>query len=383
MSNTQITAHIKDQALQLTNIPKLASGSEGVLQIVCNFDALWDGYGKTGVFYRDAKEVYHVPLTANVVTVPHEVLTDEGSFLFGIMGVSTNTRTTEVVRINLAQGAITRPTADAQEPTPDIYKQLLQAYGVTEKRVDEIIAMRGAGYQETVLSDEYISGTLRSNGADVFISFTISKMSLMGGGWHYTDYCIPPALAPLCSVDLRATNGDINVTLEEPNAEGWARLLIENVGEATLTTDMVTNVSGIYPLRSVFVAEVADLRVGYDGTAHGTAGTAIRSQISELRAYINNMVVHGAPPATIGYATLLASKWVGDKAPYSQVVSIAGVTEYSQVDLTPSVEQLTVFHHKDLAFVTENDGGVVTVYAIGEKPLNDYTMQVTITEVRV
>jgi hypothetical protein len=85
----------------------------------------------------------------------------------------------------------------------------------------------------------------------------------------------------------------------------------------------------------------------------------------------------------IGNVTLPASKWVGTTSPYSQVVSITGVTENSQVDLTPSVEQLAIFHNKDLAFVTENEGGVVTVYAIGEKPTNDYTIQVTITEVAI
>ena len=36
---------------------------------------------------------------------------------------------------------------------------------------------------------------------------------------------------------------------------------------------------------------------------------------------------------------------------------------------------------KDLAFSTENDGGVVTVFAIGDKPSNDYTIQATIMEV--
>jgi hypothetical protein len=88
-------------------------------------------------------------------------------------------------------------------------------------------------------------------------------------------------------------------------------------------------------------------------------------------------------PAKIGNVTLLANKWVGTASPYSQVVTVEGVTENSQVDLTPNVGQLSIFHHKDLAFVTENEGGVVTVYAIGEKPENDYTIQVTITEVAV
>jgi hypothetical protein len=66
-------------------------------------------------------------------------------------------------------------------------------------------------------------------------------------------------------------------------------------------------------------------------------------------------------PARIGSVELLASKWVGETSPYSQVVAVEGVTENSQVDLTPNVNQLAIFHHKDLAFVTENEDGVVTV----------------------
>lgn len=80
---------------------------------------------------------------------------------------------------------------------------------------------------------------------------------------------------------------------------------------------------------------------------------------------------------------LPASGWEGDTNPYSQVVTISGVTENSQVDLTPSVEQLVIFHDKDLALVAENEDGVVTVYAIGDKPSADYTIQATITEVEV
>lgn len=85
----------------------------------------------------------------------------------------------------------------------------------------------------------------------------------------------------------------------------------------------------------------------------------------------------------IAYVDLLAANWVGNTSPYSQVVQVDGTTENTQVDLTPSIEQLVIFHEKDLGFVTENDDGVVTVYAIGQKPENDYTMQVTLTEVYV
>ena len=87
--------------------------------------------------------------------------------------------------------------------------------------------------------------------------------------------------------------------------------------------------------------------------------------------------------ARIGEVTLSASAWVGTGHLFSQVVNLDGVTENSQVDLTPSVEQLAIFYEKDLAFVTENENGAVTVYAIGQKPQNDYTIQVTIMEVTI
>jgi len=89
----------------------------------------------------------------------------------------------------------------------------------------------------------------------------------------------------------------------------------------------------------------------------------------------------GNTSAKIAYVDLFAANWIGDLSPYYQVVEIDGVTENSQVDLTPSIEQLVTFYEKDLGFVAENEDGRVTVYAIGQRPENDYTMQVTITEV--
>lgn len=79
--------------------------------------------------------------------------------------------------------------------------------------------------------------------------------------------------------------------------------------------------------------------------------------------------------------TLPAANWKGAESPYSQVVEVEGVSVNSMVNLQPSVEQLEIFHDKDIAFATENDGGVVTVYVIGDKPSNDYTIQATIMEV--
>lgn len=108
--------------------------------------------------------------------------------------------------------------------------------------------------------------------------------------------------------------------------------------------------------------------------------TAKLSGANTLRAAISGG--NTVAPTKLTEVKILASAWVGESSPYSQVVTIDGVTEFSKVDLQPSVEQLEIFHEKDLAFSTENDGGVVTVYAIGDRPTLDYTIQATITEVK-
>ena len=88
-----------------------------------------------------------------------------------------------------------------------------------------------------------------------------------------------------------------------------------------------------------------------------------------------------APSVKLVDVTLYANAWVGEKSPYTQVVTVEGVTNYSKVDLQPSPEQLAIFHNKDIAFSTENEDGVVTVFSVGDKPSADYVIQATITEV--
>ena len=102
-----------------------------------------------------------------------------------------------------------------------------------------------------------------------------------------------------------------------------------------------------------------------------------------VRMIVQNAVTVKILNSRIGVVNLPASAWVGEGSVYSQVVTINGITARSQVDLTPSAEQLAIFYDKSIAFVAENEDGVVTVYAIGQKPENDYTMQATITEVGV
>lgn len=89
-------------------------------------------------------------------------------------------------------------------------------------------------------------------------------------------------------------------------------------------------------------------------------------------------------PASV---TLYADRWeqTENEQRWHQevVVANANITEYSKVDLQLTAEQIMAFYEKDLAFVAENEDGVVTVYCIGQVPENDYVIQATVSEVIV
>jgi hypothetical protein len=120
--------------------------------------------------------------------------------------------------------------------------------------------------------------------------------------------------------------------------------------------------------------------------ALGSSDTNFNSFMTESEQRFQSLVDQfnvaiGSSGKRATWITLLASAWVGDASPYSQVVEIESVTAYSQVDLLPSAEQLVEFKKKDLDLVTENEDGVITVFAIGTKPIQDWTIQATVTEV--
>ncbi len=82
----------------------------------------------------------------------------------------------------------------------------------------------------------------------------------------------------------------------------------------------------------------------------------------------------------ISTISLPASGWTTATNVYSQVVSVTGATANSKVDLYPTPEQLIELQSEGISLVAVNEDGVVTVYALNNKPTSDYSMQVTLTE---
>ena len=134
---TTVRVKCHDQALQV-NAPRLASGGVNEIQIAAEFCPLWDGMGKTAVFFTDASSAYHVLMVDDTCIVPAEVTAAPGAVYFGIIGAGDDrVRTSEVKRLSLVQGPITEGEAPA-DPTPDIYSQLLAYYGETRDQIESL-----------------------------------------------------------------------------------------------------------------------------------------------------------------------------------------------------------------------------------------------------
>ena len=247
----------------------------------------------------------------------------------------------------------------------------IQRIGATDLTNAEWTTNTNGQFFTTLDSGKYATGTdVLSNkligGTDIYINAvnTIRLNRVIGDG---TITSITAALAD-CTLIAPLLN-PIETPLTDEEIALYKRL------KSNYHNTTVLNDAGAHML----VKYNADTKMFFENHSIAT-DEQVRAAAN---AWLNEHFSSGGSYARIGEVTLLASKWTGSGNLYSQVVSVAGITENSQVDLTPSVEQLVTFYEKDLTFVTENDGGVLTVYAIGQKPANDYTVQVTITEVNL
>lgn len=80
--------------------------------------------------------------------------------------------------------------------------------------------------------------------------------------------------------------------------------------------------------------------------------------------------------------TLSAADWNGTQSPYLQIISVAEDLSNRQVALLPDKQVLFQLFTNGTALTTENNGETVTVYAIGNKPAFDITMQAALSKMK-
>ena len=186
MGKTILRIDCVDQRLFVAYDPLIASGGVNEDIIKFNFCPLWDGFGKTAVFYRNLSEVYHAAVSGDECPIPAEVLTEKGEFYFGVFGSKGDaTRTTEVIKYSVAQGAMIPGTAPAA-PTPDIYAQIMSAVGAIEAKMTP----EGIGAAEALLGDYTIPKAAQRTAPNDLLNVNIGvdfSAEPMKPSWFGTD----------------------------------------------------------------------------------------------------------------------------------------------------------------------------------------------------
>ena len=92
-------------------------------------------------------------------------------------------------------------------------------------------------------------------------------------------------------------------------------------------------------------------------------------------------MVGAAPAIKTAIVTLPVASWTGSASPYSQTVEISNVTANSRIDINPDTAVMNGAMEGGYGLVFGNNAGVITAYAVGDKPTAGITVQVSITEV--
>lgn len=139
-----IKTKLVDQNITVTNAPNIYSGDVNTDNVVFEFDASWEGFTKSAVFYRNPKERYLQLLKDDQCVIPHEVMGDEGKVVIGVFGVNDDkVITSEVLYYDIGKGAVV--SDEMPEPTPDIWAQILADY--------HLILLKTAEFTNQITSD--------------------------------------------------------------------------------------------------------------------------------------------------------------------------------------------------------------------------------------
>ena len=244
--------------------------------------------------------------------------------------------------------------------------------------------------------------------------------SAVGAGYTGTETAFNAALSV---VPTHIENSDIHVTAEEKAAWSESDIFIATygtttsaeieaayqAGKAVYCLDKSTTPIGFYSLTRISTSghyAYFDVAIGQDlsgigfgktvqaicisctqGTWNTTKYAAATSEHASAHASdgadpITPASIGASPISTITEVTLTAASWAGSASPYTQSVTISGITVNSKVDIQMDATALGVLIDSGTSAIwIENNNGTLTAKAMGEKPNANLSVQVTITEV--
>ena len=340
-------------------------GEANVANLRITFDEGWDAYTFKKVTFWDARggnpveRILTTDLIENItkskriylVPIPAEPMAEAGMLTFVIEGsVDGKVQRSLSDQLEVKDAPITN---EAQEPVPPTPKQVEQL----QKQIGEILDTIEDAYRAHITAEMNALDAKESANkaleAQKSAEMAVGKTSYIGanGNWFAWD----------------------------SDTEAWYDTMVK--AQAGSTVYMGDN-----------PPDDADVWVLPDGEVEDSF---TEDEIKIIKELIQSEVK--SSPTSKAYVNILggSANWEAEEVKdasgnvigvrYGQQVNVnnAVITEYSKVDLQITSEQMVIFYQKDIAFVTENDGGVVTVYCVGQIPENDYKIQAIVTEVSV
>lgn len=325
MSYIRVT--VDEQTLHITDSPKIAAQGVNENYIVFDFDATWSGFSKVALFYRegDESQVYQSLIVNNQAVVPHEVTDQEGKICFGICGVKDDkVYTSEILKYKIVKGLYTSGQ-ESEPPTPGIYEQMLQSVDVMRTQVDNLVQNYNVEYGSKTLWEGELYLAILDEDADLTRVLSDNVYDFDYVDIYITAYNAPNTSSPVTISRFFYTLPKVEAGLQYPilftygskfthNESGnhylnGCRFTVEfptstsiNLLESSVwqwdgsaAADATINrmrgrgftITKVVGRKIVANAEVADIRIGVDGTVYETAGDAVRSQVSELKKKIS------------------------------------------------------------------------------------------------
>ena len=357
-------------------------GESNITNLRITFDEGWDGYAKEVVFWDAFGEnAVRIELTTNLlenivdstrvflVPIPAEAMSRAGMLTFSIIGSLDNKKQKSITgELRVEDSPVILEPID---PTPNELQQVrTEIAGMVEAMRQATVSAQEAA---TSAQDAELSRLDAANYKDdvvVMLSFAEEARNAAEGFVAKAEEFAEESKGFVKDAESAANKAEVAISHNPVIVDGYWHVWSAQ-GLQYVNTGIKAQSGSVVYVGENPPAE-ADVWIDPNGESNSSIPTY---------AFVN--ILGGAENWEAEEVKDASGNVIGVR--YGQTVNVnnAVITEHSKVDLQITSEQLVVFYQKDIAFVAENDGGVVTVYCVGSIPQNDYKIQAIVTEVTV
>ena len=358
---TIISLATRDQSLYEVQDVIVASGDQKSVTLHVKFSNEWNSFGKSAVFFTEkmSADVYEIVLDTNgECLVPSEVLVESGYLFIGVRGVNADTgavKTSTLIKKRLEKGAPSGNTT-AVEITPDIYQQLLTAYGTTNARFDNLIALgEGSTTGDAELTDIRVDvngNVLETAGTSVREQIKQVRREITAvaeSALAVTNVAEPGQMIVVKSVD---DNG-VTLTWEAVHRTHWKEVISSDKAILDTTVNFTTSMMSVTGIGTGNIVEGGEYVVTWNGTEYNCT------------AYIRDMSLMLGNFAVIGGDTDTGEPFNIEMTTANTAIVSKATSDAEAITLKVNGKEKIIYHKLDKEYLPD-DIGINEVVVIPE-----------------